>query len=148
MTKALKNSIKKLSPKKKWREISKQFINQGKIVVKCLLIQHSSETVTAPAAGAFTLSQFSLKPVETTETRVKQSPGYKQGKKQDKSETAAQTLNLGSATDHACLYNSTVPEQVTVEEAPTSSGAYSSHDHRGATLWSRKGEDMGSTKVF
>lgn len=87
--------------------------------------QHSSETVTAPAAGAFTLSWFSLKPVETTETRVKQSPGYKQGRKQDKSETAAQTLNLGSTTDHACLYNSTVPEQVTVEEAPTSSGAYS-----------------------
>lgn len=66
--------------------------------------------MTAPAAGAFTLSRFSLKPVETTETRVKQSPGYKQGRKQDKSETAAQTLNLGSTTDHACLYNSTVPE--------------------------------------
>lgn len=39
MTKALKNSIKKLSPNKKWREISKQFINQGKIFVKCLSIQ-------------------------------------------------------------------------------------------------------------
>lgn len=39
MTKALKSSIKKLSPKKKWKEISNQYINQGKIFVKCLSIQ-------------------------------------------------------------------------------------------------------------
>lgn len=39
MTKAFKSSIKKLYPKKKWKEISNQYINQGKIFVKCLPIQ-------------------------------------------------------------------------------------------------------------
>lgn len=73
MTKALKTSMEKLSPNKKWTEITNQYVKQGKIFVKCLSVQrqHSSATVTPPTAGAFTLSQVSPNPMETTETRAK-----------------------------------------------------------------------------